>query len=150
MNECFLFWFVFQRRDIVLVCFYVLSVFCSRPSLYATEAASLDPSLLFGMPFEVSDLLNGPNPFDPSQTVTNIQFFTNDSGTCDYRVYSIRGEELKRDKVNMNVGFNFIEWDGRNDDQALVSNGVYIFYLKCEASDGQVVRDKLKIAVFKQ
>jgi hypothetical protein len=108
-------------------------------------------SMLFGAESFISDLLMGPNPLDPLQTTAKFQFETTKPGTCDYRIYSIIGEEVVRGfSVITGSGTNFISWDGFNDYGEMLANGVYIAYFRFESYIGDVENLKLKIAIYKQ
>ncbi|RAP39075.1 hypothetical protein DID80_00995 [Candidatus Marinamargulisbacteria bacterium SCGC AAA071-K20] len=110
----------------------------------------ISPTFLIYEAFKISNLLNGPNPVDPFTDTVKFQFFSNDTGTYEYRIYSISGEELKVETGDITIGFNSLTWTVFNDYNEMLANGVYIGYFKFESNDGQIITDKLKIAVFKR
>ena len=71
---------------------------------------------------------NFPNPFNPE---TTIQFDITEKNIVTLQVFNLMGQ-LIRTLVSetKNPGFYSIKWDGRNDNGAYVSSGVYIYRIK--------------------
>ncbi len=71
---------------------------------------------------------NFPNPFNPQ---TSIRYTVPSSGHVSLRVYDQRGR-LVRTLVDgaQKEGERVVVWDGRADDGARVSSGIYLYQLK--------------------
>ncbi len=71
---------------------------------------------------------NYPNPFNLS---TTINYQTNKTGTVVLRIYNILGK-LIRTLVNRveNPGYYSIKWDGKNDNNQIVTSGIYFYKLR--------------------
>ncbi len=101
----------------------------------------------------VENLLNGPNPFNPNNHSTYIEYNLSFASNLDIYIYSISGKRLWHKQVMAGdsggtAGFNSIAWDGRNFYGEIVANGVYIVYVTAD-SEGDKVMAKTKIAVLK-
>jgi hypothetical protein len=103
---------------------------------------------------EISNLLSGPNPFNPNNESTEIQYLLSKKAEVQIHIYSISGELLWRKDIATgdinggNLGFNSVEWDGQNRFGETVANGVYIAYLIFRDDEDKIVK-KHKIAVLK-
>ncbi|PID29961.1 MAG: hypothetical protein CSB55_00570 [Candidatus Cloacimonadota bacterium] len=81
-------------------------------------------------PFETALISNYPNPFNPN---TTIKFNLSESDArhpVSVTVYNVKGQVVKvfaKDKGN--VGINFINWNGVNDQNETVTSGVYFYKL---------------------
>ena len=78
--------------------------------------------------FELSQ--NYPNPFNPS---TNIKLSLPYPTDWRLSIFNIQGHLVRNFSGNDQAGLVTIEWDGRNDNGAKVSSGVYLYRL--EAGD---------------
>ncbi len=102
----------------------------------------------------ISDLVNGPNPFNPNNGITRIQYRLSADADVKIYIYSITGERIWTTSVASGssaggaAGLNTVNWDGRNDIGEMVSNGMYIAYVMAENATGKKV-SKLKIGVLK-
>ncbi|MEW6618800.1 MAG: FlgD immunoglobulin-like domain containing protein [bacterium] len=89
---------------------------------------------------------NYPNPFNPNQEVTKIPYDLTDSARIEIKIFNIAGELTRRiEESRISAGSYEAIWDGRNDDNDIVSNGVYFYQLHI---GGSVVGTK-KILVIK-
>ncbi|MFC1539689.1 CotH kinase family protein [Candidatus Latescibacterota bacterium] len=71
---------------------------------------------------------NYPNPFNP---VTTIPFSIPEAGFVELTVYNISGQKVRELLAeNMSAGVHTIIWDGRDENGAPVSSGVFITLLK--------------------
>ncbi len=77
----------------------------------------------------VTDLLgNFPNPFNPS---TEIRFNLAEDSRIDLNIYNIRGQKVRTLLAEqLSAGNHKINWNGRNDQDAPVSSGIYYLCLK--------------------
>jgi hypothetical protein len=72
-------------------------------------------------------LLNFPNPFNPT---TTIFFSIPDDSEIELTVYNIKGQKVKTlIKDNFKKGDNSIVWDGFDDSVKPVSSGIYLYKL---------------------
>ncbi len=73
---------------------------------------------------------NYPNPFNPS---TRIHYEIPEAGTVNLAIYNMMGQQIK---VLVNEfktpGFYEVDWNGRNEQGAEVSTGIYIYRLSTE------------------
>jgi|GEM_PF-480996 len=68
---------------------------------------------------------NYPNPFNPT---TTIKYQIPKEGRVEIKIYNILGQEVKN-LVNKEQipGYYTVQWDGTNDNNLIISTGVYIF-----------------------
>lgn len=74
-------------------------------------------------------LQNHPNPFNPS---TTIEYLIPTREEVTVRLYDLKGaliRELVRETEE--AGRHLVTWDGRDDDGAPVSSGVYLCAVDC-------------------
>jgi hypothetical protein len=78
-------------------------------------------------PNKYSLFQNFPNPFNHR---TNFYYHLPESGRVQISVYSLSGEKVKSllDRT-MNAGLHAISWDGTNQQNQVVSSGVYYYVL---------------------
>lgn len=81
---------------------------------------------------EIEKVIAFPNPFIIQDGAEVLSF--NYDGVATVRIYTVNGELVKETDTN-------IPWDGRNQQQAHVSSGVYLLLLTAE--DGSVGRGKI-------
>ena len=68
---------------------------------------------------------NYPNPFNPS---TSIQFSIPEGGPVSLSIYNVLGRKVRTLADGFFAsGTHSFTWDGRDDDGALVSSGVYLY-----------------------
>jgi len=72
-------------------------------------------------------LLNYPNPFNPS---TTISYSIHEESKVELSIYNIKGQKIKsllKDQIT--AGEHSIIWDGKDDAGKKVSSGVYLYKL---------------------
>ncbi|MCX7834434.1 MAG: C25 family cysteine peptidase [Ignavibacteria bacterium] len=79
--------------------------------------------------FRITDLTNYPNPMR-----NYTSFIFNLSGEyppteCKIKIYSVSGRLIKTINYFANIGFNKVDWDGRDEDGDYIANGVYFYKL---------------------
>ncbi|MBT5533346.1 hypothetical protein HOK31_09825 [Candidatus Poribacteria bacterium] len=84
-------------------------------------------------------VLNAPNPFSPFDPVTRGTFFTYNltqpAEQVSIRVYSSAGRLARvLEDASGERGYNETHWDGRDDEGALVANGVYFYKVRTESA----------------
>ena len=100
---------------------------------------------------KVRDFVNYPNPFTEQTT-----FMFNLSGAAApdelvIRIYTVAGRkirEMKQSAGDLRIGFNSIQWDGRDEDGDRIANGVY-FYKVTTTANGRSESFLGKIAVLR-
>jgi hypothetical protein len=102
---------------------------------------------------KIENAINGPNPFNPNQTSTHIEYSLSQDADIDLYIYSLSGEQLWHQEMmagtsGATAGFNQLIWDGKNRYSETVANGVYIAYILAKKSDEKAVA-KIKMAVLK-
>jgi len=75
---------------------------------------------------------NYPNPFAEN---TTIDYYVPESGKIQISIYSVLGEQVKTmHKNEPNIGINSFMWDGTDNNNQIVSSGVYFVSLKSNSS----------------
>jgi hypothetical protein len=102
-----------------------------------------DKSTLIAVPAKLQLAQNYPNPFNPE---TTIAFEVPLQATGDVRVFvsDLLGRTIRilRDGP-AEAGYHQVLWDGRNDEGATVSSGIYFYTLMC--GDERVTKRMAKI-----
>ena len=89
------------------------------------DTASVD--LIVDENLAVKDLYNFPNPMkDRTSFIFNLTGGVNPS-SCKIKIYTASGRQIKEIKFSAVIGFNQIDWDGRDDDGDGIANGTYLY-----------------------
>ena len=91
-------------------------------------------------------LWNSPNPFgEPGRERTKIYYFVPEVTDVTFRIYTLVGRLVKTKSFDQNEVIagqvNFWIWDGRNDKNLVVLNGIY--HLIMQTGQGQVFKTKI-------
>lgn len=78
---------------------------------------------------------NVPNPFN---TTTSITIDSRTSGQFDFKVYSLIGEMVHNESLNLSVGENIVTFDGTN-----LNSGMYFYSI---GQDGDVVTKRMVVS----
>lgn len=98
--------------------------------------------------FRIVDLYNYPNPMrDKTSFLFNISGEYPPS-KCKIKIFSVAGKLIKTIEYMANIGFNKIDWEGRDDDGDYIANGIYLYKLIIEG-ESQFESKIEKIAVLK-
>jgi len=84
----------------------------------------------------IKDFYNFPNPM---RTETSFVFNIASSASPDkfkIKIYTVSGKLIKQIEQPVNVGYNQIAWDGRDDDGDVVANGTYLYKLVTGDEEG--------------
>ena len=82
----------------------------------------------------IQDLLNYPNPF--SET-TEITFWVNQDCDIEIKVYTVNGRLIRKmDHLTAYMGFNHFFWDGTDQDNEPLANGIYLYKVSAHCSNG--------------
>jgi hypothetical protein len=96
----------------------------------------------------VKDLYNYPNPMIKE---TNFIFNLAGSfapGKFKIKIFTVSGKLIKQIDHEVNIGYNQIPWDGRDDDGDLIANGTYLYRLVTE-DDSKIVAQTEKLVVLR-
>jgi hypothetical protein len=94
------------------------------------------PITLGALPKEViSELSNYPNPFDSRRETTKIIYRLNQPTDVILEIYDLGGYLVKTFSAKSGekggrVGYNELEWDGRDSNGEKVAKGVYLLLIK--------------------
>jgi len=81
---------------------------------------------------------NYPNPFNPT---TTIQFAILNESYVSIEIFDIKGRKIRTlVKENYTVGTHKTVWDGLDDNNKIVSSGVYLYRM---ISDGHIETKKM-------
>ncbi|MFC1477936.1 hypothetical protein ACFL57_00575 [Candidatus Margulisiibacteriota bacterium] len=103
----------------------------------------------------VGDALNYPNPFGGTgEPTTKIAYQLTAKVDIDMYFYNITGERLLHKVIaagenGARIGYNEVEWDGRNSYGEQAGNGVYIVHIITADNGGQKLLGKVKILVLR-
>lgn len=114
---------------------------------YETGFDSLKYNVLVSNEFFVKDFYNFPNPMN-SETVFMFTLAGNLVIDCKIKIYTVSGKLIKTINAPVNIGFNQVRWDGRDEDGDAVANGVYLYKLIVEG-DGKKETPIQKLVVLK-
>ncbi|MFH1429149.1 MAG: hypothetical protein ABIH39_05325, partial [Candidatus Margulisiibacteriota bacterium] len=120
------------------------------PSVYIYISSS-DKRLRIMGPTNADDLpLNCPNPFDPSKENTVLAFRVTEPADIELALFDLSFQRIKSiTDVVRNEGLYYeITWDGKDDDNDPVLNGVYFYVLKASSqsgSDSHMVKGKIAV-----
>ncbi|MDM7925330.1 MAG: type IX secretion system sortase PorU [bacterium] len=79
-------------------------------------------------------LLNYPNPFSGA---TQFTFEVSRSAEAEIRIYTVDGRRIRRiEGIPAQPGFNWVDWDGRDERGDALSNGVYLYTVTVRAGIG--------------
>jgi len=93
-------------------------------------------------PNEYSLFQNYPNPFNHR---TDFYYHLPESGRVQISIYSLSGEKVKSLlDLNVDAGLHTISWDGKNEQNQVVSSGIYFYILQAGT-----IRDQKKMVFTK-
>ncbi|MCD6330522.1 MAG: T9SS type A sorting domain-containing protein, partial [Candidatus Cloacimonetes bacterium] len=83
---------------------------------------------------------NFPNPFGNKMKSTSISFALPQKDKVMLKIYNIKGQLIKTviNNKEMDVGYYTVQWDGRNEENKKVCNGVYLY--KIENSNYSIIK----------
>jgi hypothetical protein len=84
---------------------------------------------------------NWPNPFSPEGDIyTNIMFMINEPVDVKITIFDAAGDVVwKKDISTSEIqrGYNYIRWDGKNLKGKIVANGTYFYVVKSQLINGK-------------
>lgn len=91
-------------------------------------------TVVSGDDLKLKNVLNYPNPFQSSTTFT---FVVNQPCQATIKVFTIGGRLIQTiDNVAGAAGLNQVYWDGRDRDNDVLANGVYLYKIAVSATEG--------------
>ena len=122
----------------------------ARDSKGNTASRSVD--FIISGDFQIQVYGNYPNPFEES-TIISMQIIAgNVLDDFDIKIYTVSGRLIRKITRNekypdevWDPGYHEIDWDGRDEDGALVANGVYFAVIKATLK-GETFERTLKLA----
>jgi hypothetical protein len=114
---------------------------------YETGFDSVKYNVLVSNEFFVKDFYNYPNPMN-SETVFMFTLAGNSVFDCKLKIYTVSGKLIKTIDAPVNIGYNQVRWDGRDNDGEVIANGVYLYKLIVEG-DGKKETPVQKLVVLK-
>jgi len=96
----------------------------------------------------IKDFYNYPNPMK-NQTgfIFNLGGSNPPSG-CKIKIYTVSGRLVKNIIAPANIGYNQINWDGRDNEGDYMANGVYLYRMIIE-SDTKIESPVQKLVILK-
>jgi hypothetical protein len=96
-----------------------------------------------------TDITNYPNPFNPATGSTTIVFTVAPGTTVKVKIYDIAGRLVKvlKEGTIDNYAQYRVSWDGKDDDNKAVANGVYICYVEANGTTGTEVKYRKILAL---
>lgn len=96
-----------------------------------------------------TDITNYPNPFNPATGTTTIVFTVAPGTAVKVKIYDIAGRLVKVLKeVTIDTYAQYkVTWDGKDDDNTTVANGVYICYVEANGTTGTEVKYRKILAL---
>lgn len=79
------------------------------------------------------NIVNWPNPFDKATTFTFMLSGSQQPVSGDISIFTLSGRKIKTITLGggeLLLGFNHIDWDGRDDDGDRIANGVYFYRVR--------------------
>lgn len=113
-------------------------VYDERIGQYVEKNLELDPEVMTYVSFDENEIIypfklmpNYPNPFNPE---TTIQYSVSQDTPVELTIYNIKGQKVKT-LVNeiQTKGTHEIVWDGKDETNNSVSNGIYLYKLSAES-----------------
>lgn len=114
-----------------------------------SSETSIDFIVSNSVALSVTNVVNFPNPFKDKTTFT-FQHNYPDVIKVKIKIYTVAGRLIKEiAQDNITDKFVTIEWSGKDQDGETLGNGIYIYKLTVETSDGASVVNTGKLAVLK-
>ncbi|MDI6642219.1 MAG: S8 family serine peptidase, partial [Elusimicrobiota bacterium] len=79
----------------------------------------------------IAKVQNAPNPFNPKIQITKIYIPDELKGTSlKVKIFNLAGERIRF--IDQSPTINRGEWDGRNDSNELVADGIYVYVIETD------------------
>jgi len=102
----------------------------------------------------IGEVLNYPNPFNPETETTKIAYSLSAQADIDIYIYTLTGQRLIHKVIQSGdegarIGYNEVQWDGRNSFGDLVGNGLYLVRIVADDSGSKKLLGKVKVLVMR-
>ncbi|MBI4846882.1 MAG: gliding motility-associated C-terminal domain-containing protein [Candidatus Omnitrophica bacterium] len=103
--------------------------------------------------FDLSLTANTPDAFSPNGDgncdITNIAYFINSDAVVSIDIFDARNNSARNLKTNISeqAGVNSAQWDGKDNNGILLSDGIYTFVISAENSLSEVLRAEDTVAI---
>jgi hypothetical protein len=88
-----------------------------------------------GQEIVIRDVANHPNPFTDRTTI--IYLLSQSGSGVRVSIYTVGGRLIRIfEDAPSELSYNALDWDGRDAEGDEVANGVYLYVIEAEASDG--------------
>ena len=99
--------------------------------------------------FRVSDVLAGPNPFDPTVELSHIGYTLSKAAIVKLYIHDISGDLVYEESEECSAGYNEITWNGDHKRGHEAKNGGYIAYLIADDGDNEI-KKVIKIGLLRK
>jgi hypothetical protein len=99
---------------------------------YLIGVTTLSPETI--VPSVSYQLMNYPNPFNPSTTIQFSSEMFEQGENISINIYNIKGQKVRQFKINNSkLIINEVVWNGTDNQQNPVSSGVYFYQIKTDS-----------------
>lgn len=101
---------------------------------------------------QLNNVVNYPNPFSDRTDFTFIVGAENRPTKGSIKIFTLSGKKIRTielDQSNLKIGFNKIEWNGKDEDNHIIANGVYLYKITVESILGEKQEVIEKLAIVK-
>ena len=102
--------------------------------------------------FYITKLFNFPNPFNPNDRSTELNYLLGEDSDVAISIYDLLGNSVR--EINFSAGQNggragqnIIAWDGKNGAGDFVGNGGYLVRMSAKGVSGTNSEAAFKMAV---
>ncbi|MFH1429737.1 MAG: hypothetical protein ABIH39_08360, partial [Candidatus Margulisiibacteriota bacterium] len=99
--------------------------------------------------FKLEEPLAAPNPYNPDNESLYISCLLTRRAVINLFIHALNGAVVYSDRIDGNVGYNELVWDGRDRSGNPVANGVYLGYIRAKNERGDLKLGVVKIAVIR-
>jgi flagellar hook assembly protein FlgD len=93
-------------------------------------SVDVDESIIPNHSSSIVNLINYPNPFNPT---TTINFSLPEDCNVGLSIYNVKGQKVKALTNEFLVkGLHSIEWNGKDNNNKSVSSGIYFYQLNID------------------
>jgi len=101
--------------------------------IYATDGSNNSTSMSIYVnranSGNIANLINFPNPFN-NQTSIRIDFIAPENNlNARIMIFDRSGKEVRTIKTTLDIGENIIQWDGNDNQNKSISNGIYYYMI---------------------
>ena len=97
---------------------------------------------------KLKSVANWPNPFQEQTTFTFTAAGETRPSSGEIAIFTVSGRKIKTIRLTpneLNIGFNRVDWDGRDEDGDRIANGTYMYRVTIE--DGEAKQQVIESLV---